>query len=346
VAIEFDGLGTALDRMIDEDWFGFGISLLSRHLDRGFEILGDLVRHPAFTLEEIEKERQQLLAAQESIRDQALAQTFQLFRRAAFGSHPYALPAHGLHDSVQALKREDLARWHRLTVRPAGMVVSVVGDAAEADVLGQVARFVADWPQEGYGGSEPGELLPWGAAEVVEHRKRSQTTQIIGFPTPGLRSPGRHVLDVLQSLTSGLGGRFFEAVRGRRGLAYVVQSFNYHRVRGGAFVIHMATSPKDEVEARRVLFQEIAHLRQDGPRHEEVARARRHLAGAHAFGMQTNAARAMRYLDAEVRGVGVSEVLDYPDRVTAVVHQDVADAAWRYLDPDRCAMGILRGEIT
>jgi predicted Zn-dependent peptidase len=106
----------------------------------------------------------------------------------------------------------------------------------------------------------------------------------------------------------------------------------------------MATSPRDEAEARRVLFQEIARLRQDRPRLEEIERARRHIAGAHAVAMQTNAVRALRYLDAEVRDLGAGEVLDYPVRIAAVVHQDVADAAWRYLDPDRCAMGILRGE--
>jgi zinc protease len=344
VALEVDGLGTALERIVDEDWFGFSISLLSRHLDRGFDILADLVRRPAFALEEIEKERALLLAAQEAIRDQSLAHTFQLFRQAAFGSHPYALPAHGLQASVQSLRREDLLRWHRLVVRPAGMVVSIVGDTGQAEAIDHVGRFIAEWPQEGYGGSEPGELLGWGAAEVVETRRRTQTSQVIGFPSPGLRSPDRHILDVLQSLTSGLGGRFFEAIRGRRGLAYVVQTFNYQRQRGGAFVIHMATSPRDEAEARRVLFQEIARLRQDGPRLEEIERARRHIAGAHAVAMQTNAVRALRYLDAEVRDLGAGEVLDYPVRIAAVVHQDVADAAWRYLDPDRCAMGILRGE--
>jgi zinc protease len=344
VALEIDGLGTSLDRIVDEDWFGFSINMLSRHLDRGFEILADLVRHPAFALEEIEKERTLLMAAQEAIRDQSLAHTFQLFRQAAFGSHPYSLPAHGLQASVQALRREDLLRWHRLTVRPAGMVVSVVGDAGPSEVLDQVGRFIAEWSQEGYGGSEPGQLLGWGAAEVVETRRRTQTAQVIGFPTPGLQSPDRHMLDVLQSVTSGLGGRFFEAVRGRRGLAYTVQTFNYHRLRGGAFVVHMATSPKDETEARRVLFQEIARLRQDGPRLDEIDRARRHIVGGHAVAMQTNGARALRYLDAEVRGLGAGEVLDYPARIAGVVHQDVADAAWRYLDPDHCAMGILRGE--
>ncbi|HEV8121147.1 MAG TPA: pitrilysin family protein, partial [Candidatus Polarisedimenticolia bacterium] len=344
VAIELDSLGTAVERMVDEDYFGFSISVLERHAARGFEILMDLVRRPAFAYEEIEKERTLLLAAQESIRDQSLQHTFQLFRQAAFGSHPYALPAYGLQASVHALKREDLVRWHRVTVRPAAMVVSVVGALQAGEALDQVGAAIADWPQDGYGESEPGELLPWGAAEAIETRRRAQTAQVIGFPTPGLKGRDRHALDVVASLTSGLGGRFFEAVRGRRGLAYTVQSFNFHRMRGGAFLVYMATSPRDEAEARRVLFQEIATLRHDGPRRDELERARRHLIGGHAIGLQGNAVRAIRYADAEARGLGAEAVLEYPERVAAVVDQEVSEAIWRHIDPDRCALGILRGE--
>jgi zinc protease len=179
---------------------------------------------------------------------------------------------------------------------------------------------------------------------VIETRRRAQTAQVIGFPTPGLPSPDRFTLHVLQSLTSGLGGRFFEAVRGQRGLAYVVQSFTYDRLRGGAFLVYMATSPRDEMEARNVLFQEIGRLRRDGPRLDEVERARRHLRGGHVIAMQGNAARALSYADAEVRGLGVNEVIEYPERIAAVGPQEAGDAIWRYLDPDRCAMGILRGE--
>jgi zinc protease len=344
VAIEIDGLGTAIERIVDEDYLGYSMSVLSRHARKGFEILMDLVRHPAFVHEELEKERALLLAAQESIKDQSLGHTFQLFRQAAFGSHPYALPTYGLQASVQALRREDLVRWHRLTVRPATMVVAAAGALDGQELLDMVGPAISEWPQEGYGGSEPGQLLAWGPSEVVETRRRAQTAQVIGFPTPGLPSPDRFTIDVLQSITSGLGGRFFEAVRGRRGLAYAVQSFVYDRLRGGAFLVYMATSPRDEVEARKVLFGEIERLRHDGPRLDEVERARRHLRGRHAISMQGNAARAFAYADAEVHGLGIGEVIEYPERVAAVGPQDVGDAIWRYLDPDRCAMGILRGE--
>ncbi len=344
VALEIEGLGSAIERIVDEDFFGFSISILSRCARRGWEILADLIRRPAFRHEEIDKERTIQLAAQESIKDQSLPYTFQLFRQAAFGSHPYALPSFGLQAPVQALKREDLVKWHRLTVRPANLVVSVVGDMNGQEAIDRVGSLIGDWVQEGHGGKDPGQLLPWGASEVMETRRRRQTAQVIGFPTPGLQTPERFSLDLVQTITSGLGGRFFEEIRGKRGLAYAVHAFNYHRVAGGVFTVYLATSPKDEAEARRVLFQEIARLRREGPRPEEVERAIRYARGLHAIAMQGNAARAFRYADAEVRGIGVEAVQAYPDRVAKVGHEEVQDAIWRYLDPDHCAIGILRGD--
>ena len=305
----------------------------------------DIVRHPAFRHEEIEKEQKLQLTAQESIKDQSLPYTFQLFRKAAFGSHPYALPTFGLEAPVRAMKRQDLVKWHRQIVRPSALVISAVGDLTTDEAIGLVGSGVSGWLQEGHGGKDPGQVLAWGAAEAIEARQRQQTAQVIGFPTPGLLSPERFALDLIQAITTGLGGRFFEEVRGKRGLAYAVHAFNFHRVGGGAFAVYLATSPGDEVEARRVLFQEIARLRQNGPRREEVDRAVRYMRGRHAVAMQGNVSKAFRYVDAEVRGSGVEVVLGYPDRIAAIGHEAVHDAIWRYLDPDHCALGVLRGDV-
>jgi zinc protease len=344
VVIEIEGMGSAIEKIVDDDYFGFSISLLARHARRGFELLMDLVRRPAFRYEEIERERSVLLAAQESIKDQSLPYTFQLFKQAAFGSHPYSLPAFGLQAPVRALKREDLVRWHRLMVRPASMVVSVVGDLEEEKVIDMVAESLYEWVDEGYAGKDPGQLLGWGASEVVETRRRHQTAQVIGFPTPGFLAPDRFALDLIRAITSGLGGRFFEEVRGKRGLAYAVSGFNFHRVRGGAFGIYLATSPQHEGEARRVLFREISRLRAEGPRIEELSRAARSICGLHAIVMQGNCTRSLSYLDVEVRGIGFEAVHEYPEKIASVGLEDIQDAIWRYLDPDRCAIGILRGD--
>jgi zinc protease len=345
VALEIEGLGASIDRLIDEDYFGFAVNILAKHARRAWDLLLDLIRRPAFRHEEIEKERMLQLAAQESIKDQSLPYTFQLFRQAAFGSHPYALPSFGLAVPVQSTKRENLVRWHRAMVRPATMVVAVVGDMEEQEAVDMVGTSIADWSQEGHGEKDPGQLVAWGASEVVETRRRQQTAQVIGFPTPGLQTPERFSLDAVQAVTSGLGGRFFEEVRGKRGLAYAVQAFNYHKVAGGAFAVYLATSPGNEAEARRVLFQEIAKLRHEGPLREEVERAIRYVRGSHLIALQGNSQRSYRYADAEVRGIGMEAVQSYPERIANVGFDDVHDAIWRYLDPDRCALGVLRGEV-
>jgi len=83
-----------------------------------------------------------------------------------------------------------------------------------------------------------------------------------------------------------------------------------------------------EAEARKVLFREIARLRQDGPRREEVERAVRYLQGRHSIALQGNVSRAVRYVDAEVRGPGVESVLCYPERIAAV-------ACWTWDPGDR-----------
>ena len=343
VSNEIEGMGSAIERILDEDYIGFSISLLARHARRGFELLTDLIRHPAFRYEEIDRERAVQLASQESVKDQSLPYTFQLFRQAAFGSHPYSLPSQGLQAPVRSLKREELVRWHRRVVRPASMIVSIVGDLEEQDSIEMVTAALYEWVQDGFGGKDPGQLLGWGSSEVVESRRRQQTAQVIGFPTPGLLSPDRYPLDLAQAITSGLGGRFFEEIRGKRGLAYAVHAFNYNRVNGGAFAVYLATSPQHEAEARGVLFREIARLRTEGPRVEEAQRAIRFVRGQHSIALEGNAVRSLRYLDAEVRGIGFEAVQVYPDKIAQVGFEEIHDAIWRYLDPDRCAAGILRG---
>ena len=174
-------------------------------------------------------------------------------------------------------------------------------------------------------------------------RRRHQTAQVIGFPVPRLGHPDRYALNVLQAVTSGLGGRFFEEIRSRRGLAYTVASVPFLLRRAGTFVVYMATSPEHETEAREVLFQEVNRLRRKGPTGDEVRRAARYLQGGYAVAHQTNGARAESLAEAEVLGLGFREVEKYPTRIGSVTADDVHRVAREYLDPESARIGVVRG---
>ncbi len=344
IATEIESFGCSLERVFDDDYLGFSIGILSRFLPGGMDLLLDVIRNPEFLPSEVERERKVQLAAIEALQDQAMGYALNLFREAAYPGHPYALPAYGAPEAVARLDRKALLRWHGRTFRPDQMVMAVVGDLSAGAVQEIVAAGMAGWAAEGPPPRDPGYVLPVnGIVQRVEVRRRTQTFQILGFPACDLRSEAKYPLDLLQNTVSGLGGVFFEAIRGKRGLAYVVAAMNFAKRLGGSFVVYLGTSPEKEGEARKILLDEVTRIREEGLRAEDIERARSFTLGTYPILLQTNLSRALSYAAAELQERGMEEVQAYPSRVRSVTEERVNEAAREFLTPERYAAGVLRG---
>jgi zinc protease len=207
-----------------------------------------------------------------------------------------------------------------------------------------LAERMEGWAAEGPPRRDPPFVSPLsGITQRVEVRKREQTFQILGFPACDLRSEAKYALDLLQNTVSGLGGVFFEAIRGKRGLAYVVAALNFAKRLGGSFVVYLGTSPGKEEEARKILLEEVVRIREEGLRPGEIARARSFTLGTYPILLQTNLSRALSYAAAELQEKGMEEVQAYPSRIRAVSEEKVHQAVLEFLTPDRYALGVLRG---
>ncbi len=344
IATEMESFGCSLERLYDDDYLGFSFGILSRFLPGGMDLLLDVIRNAAFDPTEVERERKVQLAAIESLKDQSLGYTLNLFREAAYPGHPYALPAYGAPSTVKRLNARALREWHRRIFRPDRMVVAVVGDLSASSVRDMLAERMEGWTAEGPLPSEVHAVTHTSSiTERVETRKRTQTFQIIGFPACDLRSQAKYPLDLLQSAVSGLGGRFFEAIRGKRGLAYVVAAMNYAKRLGGSFVVYLGTAPEKELEARAILMDEIGKIRLEGLPEEEIFRSRSYLLGSHAISLQASQARALSYAAAEIQEQGMEEVEAYPQRIREVASEKVLGIAREVLTPECYALGVLRG---
>ncbi len=348
LAAELERIGVVLAREIGDDYFGFSLQCLSRTLPEALKIFFDLLLNPELSSGEISKEKKNQISAIRRTRDQSFPAAFRLFREIAFPGDNYSLSVLGTPGSVSRIDENRVRRWHRSSLRPQGAVVAAVGDFDRKILL----RALRAWGDHFNGipvrQSMPGPGLSLKLARSAPRirsvrRRRHQTAQVIGFPVSRLAHPDRHALIVLQSITSGLGGRFFEEIRSRRGLAYTVASVPFLLRRAGTFVVYMATSPEHENEARQVLFHEVDRLRREGPTPGEVARAIQYIKGGYAVAHQTNGARAEALAEAEVLGLGFREMEKYPARIAAVTPEDVHRVTRKYLDPEFAKIGVVRG---
>jgi zinc protease len=166
---------------------------------------------------------------------------------------------------------------------------------------------------------------------------------VYGFPGVIRSANERYALDVLANVVSGTGGRFFEAIREKQGLAYTVRTANITNSRGGSVYTYAAFSPDKESEVRAVLDAEHARLRRDGITGEELRRAAESAVGARDASLQTRDARVLEYARAIYSGSGVQSVARYETAVRAVTAAQVKTVIDRVMDPAMLRIGVVRG---
>jgi zinc protease len=181
-------------------------------------------------------------------------------------------------------------------------------------------------------------------AETVQSIDRQQTALVYGFPGAALTSTEQFPLVVFKNIVSGLGGRFFESIREKQGLAYSVSTANAFYSRGGAIFTYTAFSPENESAVRASLEQDIERIKKDGVTAEEVNKAIAYSVGDREMQMQTHESLVLEYARAVFSGAGVASVAKYSDQIRQVTPKQVQDAARKYLDPALLRVAIVRGE--
>ncbi len=136
-------VGASLDRT------NVSLYALSPNLAPSLDLLSDIILHPAFDAQELERVRAGLLTAiaQEKTDPRGLAR--RAFFPALYGrDHPYGVGSSGSGDPavVAKLTRDDLAAFHRKWLRADTAEIFAVGDITLADLRAQLEARFGTWP--------------------------------------------------------------------------------------------------------------------------------------------------------------------------------------------------------
>lgn len=335
-----ESVGGRLEQFSGKNSFGLQVTCLTQHLDLALGLLGECLREPAFDPDQVELVRRLTLSAIARQMEDPLTQGMIQLNRALYGEHPYGRPQLGSEETVRAITREDLAAFHAAWCRSSNAVVCVVGDVSVEEAQAKVAAAL--------GGLAPSPIVPPALRAQPRHEGRSEVEQVIpgknlgavcvGFPTVSFRHPDGYVLDVIQQLLSGLGGRLFTRLRDERALAYEVHAVAASNLDPGAFLF-MTRTTRDKFDACvEGLAEELALLASTPVPEDELARAKNSLIGSRIADLQRNQDQAQGMALDELYGLGYEHYWRYIDRIEAVGAEDVRRVARAYLDMGRCVV--------
>jgi zinc protease len=342
LAEEIESMAGDLGGFSGRNSFGMAAEVLNRDLGQGLELLADMLLHPAFDPDEVEKQRADLLAAIRQEEDDLFKLAFTLCTQDLFPNHPYGLKISGSAESIGRLTRADLLHWSQRYAIPNNLVLAVVGDVDAEVVRRDVARLFAAWHPEPLELPLPGQALGVPpSAPVFYQRDKEQTHLIVGMRGTSLHHPDRYALRVLESILASQGGRLFVELREKRSLAYTVTARSLEGLDPFLFFVYIATSPEKSGLALQGIREELLRLREGGVTREELERAKRYLVGSYEIELQKNSAVAAMLAFDERYGLGYRESDAYAEKILAVTQDMVQQVARTYLSVERSSVVIV-----
>ncbi|MCM8811881.1 MAG: insulinase family protein [Candidatus Omnitrophica bacterium] len=338
---EINGLGGTLHPFSGRNSIGLSMEVTPDGLEESMRLLADLILHSHFPEQELEKERQLLLAQIKTAEEDPFAWGAKRMMGTLFTTHPYRFDPSGDPDRVAKLRPEELRNFYKRVLVPERMVISIVGDFQKEKVL-SMCRQAFGGLSAGTGEQviHPPEPALSGPKEHVEAVSRKEGLIMIGFHTVGLSDPSIAELDLLDTILSGGAGRLFKEVREKRGLAYTVGSFAVHGLEPGAFVLYAVAEPAQIENIRKVLLEEISRLSTVPVPDKELQDAKQGLLGARRIARQTQSAEVSQLGLDELYGLGYDYPRRYEARIRELTSQQLRSFARTVLDSNRCAIVI------
>lgn len=266
ISEEIDSLGSGLGTGSQLDTSSVSLNTLSDKLDESLEIFADVILNPVFPQEELDRMKKIRLAGIKREKVTPIPMALRILPELMYGkNHAYSLPltGSGTEESIAAISRDDLIKYHQTWFKPNKATLIIVGDTTLAEIKPKLEKLFADWT--------PGDTPQKNIAEVQNNdaervfildRPESQQSFIIS----GVLAPARNNQDELaiSTMNSVLGGDFNARInmnlREDKHWAYGAYSFFFGTAAQRPFVTWASVQTDKTAESMVELRKELSEI--------------------------------------------------------------------------------------
>jgi predicted Zn-dependent peptidase len=330
-----DHLGADLSADAGWDQTLVGLNVPSPRLGEALPLLSDVVRRPAFPPEELERVRKEILTDLLQWRDEPKALVRVAFARALYGEHPYGRVTEGSEQTVGAMIRADLERFHASYFQPGNVTIVAAGDVTAPVLLAKLEEAFGSWTGSA-ARPAPVPAAPQArgrAIWLVDVPEAPQSEIRIGRVGPARNTPDYFPLVVANTLLGGsFTSRLNQNLREQHGYAYGAGSVFDFRLSTGPFFAAGAVQTDKTAAALSEFFKELEGIRRPVSANE-LSRAKNYVALRYPAGFETVGELAGKLEEKAVFGLPDDFFTSYMDRVARVTAADVARATAQWIDP-------------
>lgn len=334
-----DALGATLNINSDDEDIIITLSVLNKNLAPAVALMKDVLLEPRFDDKDFARLKKQRILAIESRGENIGRIAGAVWQRLQYGDTLMGASAQGTKETVNKLTIDDVRKFHREHVVPAGARLNFVGELDAAAIHGLFDDITTNW--KGGASSEPVAISNANASSggnklyLVDKPGAAQSEIRIGHQGVALNDPDHFPLTVLNYV---LGGAFTSRInmnlREAKGYTYGARSNFEGALKSGLFTASAGVHTKFTKESVIEFMKELKNIL-NGITDEELAFAKNAL--AQSLALQFEASNARLGMVNNISKFGFKDT--YPsDRLVQLEKLTTADIralAEKYLHPDQ-----------
>ncbi|QLE74263.1 insulinase family protein [Streptomyces rectiverticillatus] len=334
ISSAIDAVGGEMNAFTAKEYTCYYARVLDTDLPLAIDVVCDMLTGSLIDAADVDAERGVILEEIAMTEDDPGDCVHDLFAHTMLGDTPLGRPVLGTVDTINALTRDQIARFYKKHYDPTRLVVAAAGNVDHAKVVRQVR---AAFDRAGaLGRTDATPVGPRSGARTIRTagrvevlgRKTEQAHVVLGMPGLSRTDDRRWALGVLNTaLGGGMSSRLFQEVREKRGLAYSVYSYTSGYADCGLFGVYAGCRPSQVHDVLKICRDELDKVASEGLPDEEISRAVGQLAGSTVLGLEDTGALMNRIGKSELCWGDQMSVDDMLARISAVTPDEVREVA-------------------
>lgn len=333
---EIEFMGASLDSGVEADYTIVALSVLQKDVDKGFEMLSDVILHPAFAESELKHKKALIKGSLKQSEEEPGYVAQKTFIKDLYGDFPYGRLNEGSAVTIDAIKKEDLVKFHDDYYLPSSSIISIVGSISYDEALSLIKKYMSEWKtvQTDAAQSPPSLKRRTKRHAALIDMDITQANVILGNYGISRGDPDFYPLSVMNYILGGGGfsSRMDMIIRDKMGLAYDVHTHFASYKHAGDFTAVIQTKNEMANTAIREMLKQIKKIKQDKVTGQELQSAKDFLIGSFPRRLDTMDKISNFMAQVEFLGLGLDYEQKYKDYINAVTIEDVHRVANKYLD--------------
>lgn len=334
IANAIESLGGTIFSSGLSDYSNAGVLVMSSKVEPALTILADVVLHPAFKQEEIDRLKKQSLDGLRVALQQPGSIASYVLGRVVYDDGEYGHASGGTPETLPAIQRSDILDFYQNYYRPDNATLVFSGNVTFEQAKGYAEKFFGSWKgKDAAPRPVPQTPQTWKPTTVVvDMPEAGQAAVSIAKPAIRRDSPDYYAgLVVNAALGNGFGSRLNHEIRIKRGLSYGARSSLDTRRDAGSFTASAQTKNESAAEVATLLQAELKKLATEPVRGDELKSRQALLTGSYARSMETDLGFASHIAGLAVFSLPLDTLDKFIPSINAITPNDMTAFSQKYL---------------